>query len=182
MEYRMGWSMGNDEKHPAQVTEPPADIYQSGKPVISDPDCNALKKQFNDLNDRFLRLAADFENFRKRTARDREIIVQSANERFALDMLDVFDSLERAVRYDDAHLREGLIQIRELCSAALQRHGITPVDAFERKFNPAEHEAVAHIPSDKQDGVVIEEITRGYRMHDRVIRYAKVAVSKGKEN
>ena len=72
------------------------------------------KKAYADLNDRYLRLAADFENFRKRTARDREQSIALANERFAADVLEIVDNLERAQKADDAHLREGLGQIQQL--------------------------------------------------------------------
>jgi molecular chaperone GrpE len=146
-------------------------------------DSNALdeqKKAIAELNDRYLRLAADFENFKKRTARDRETITNLANERFAVDIIEVLDNFERAIKADDAHLREGIMQISHLLSSQLQRHGITPLDALNKPFNPAEHEAIAHVPSDEKEGIVVDEVARGYRMHDKVIRYAKVAVSKGK--
>jgi len=152
-----------------------------GSPSPAPSELDEQKKRYEDLNDRFMRLAADFENFRKRADRDRDNVVQFANERFAVDMLEVVDNLDRAVRSDDDHLSEGLMQIRELCSAILQRHGITPIDVMSKKFDPCEHEAIAHLPSEKEEGVVIDEIARGYRMNDKVIRYAKVAVSKGKE-
>jgi len=153
----------------------------NGSPAPAPSELDEQKKRYEDLNDRFMRLAADFENFRKRADRDRDNVVQFANERFAVDMLEVVDNLDRAVRSDDDHLSEGLMQIRELCSAILQRHGITPIDVMSKKFDPCEHEAIAHLPSEKEEGVVIDEIARGYRMNDKVIRYAKVAVSKGKE-
>jgi molecular chaperone GrpE len=145
--------------------------------ALSGPD--EQEKRYDELNDQYLRLAADFDNFRKRSARERETILHYANERFAVDMLEVIDNLDRAARSDDASLREGLVQIRELCAAVLQRHGITPIEVLTKKFDPAEHEAIAHVPSDFEEGVVIDEAARGYRMHDRVIRFAKVAVSKG---
>jgi len=152
-------------------------------PLSSQTDSTALdeqKKAFSELNDRYLRLAADFENFKKRTARDRETITNLANERFAVDIIEVLDNFERAIKTDDAHLREGIVQIQHLLSSQLQRHGITPVDALNKQFNPAEHEAIAHVPSEDAEGIVVDEVARGYRMHDKVIRYAKVAVSKGK--
>jgi len=83
------------------------------------------------MNDQYLRLAADFENFKKRSARDREILVSCANERFALDMLEVLDNFERAIKSDEAHLREGVQHIHQLLDARLQRNGITPVDALK---------------------------------------------------
>ena len=137
------------------------------------------KMAFAELNDRYLRLAADFENFKKRTARDREMTTNLANERFAVDIIEVLDNFERAIKTDDAHLREGIVQIQHLLYSQLQRHGITPLDALSKPFNPAEHEAIAHVPSEEKEGIVVDEVARGYRMHDKVIRYAKVAVSKG---
>jgi molecular chaperone GrpE len=175
--------MGEDENTPVDQTNTYAGGEQiSGQPVCSPQDLDTLKTQYNELHDRFLRLAADFDNFRKRTARDRESAKNYANEQLAVEMLEIVDNLERAERSEDTHLREGLVQIRELCSAILQRHGISPIDALAKKFDPAEHEAIAHIPSDKDEGMVIDEVARGYRMYEKVIRFAKVAVSKKKDN
>jgi molecular chaperone GrpE len=137
------------------------------------------KKAFAELNDQLLRLAADFENFKRRTARERESITTQANERFAVDLLEVADNFDRALKSDDAHLREGLLQIRQLFSSQLERHGITPIDSLKKPFNPAEHDAIAHVPSKEPEGTVIDEVSRGYRMHEKIIRHAKVAVSKG---
>jgi molecular chaperone GrpE len=164
---------------------------QNSKPDFNNeknslPECPPLvteldeqKKAYAELNDQFLRLAADFENFKKRTARDREHSISLANERSAIDILEVVDNLERALKSDDTHLREGILQIQQLLQEQLLRHGINPVDALKKPFNPAEHEAIAHITSDEKTGTVIDVVARGYRMHDKVIRYAKVAVSKG---
>ena len=182
MEHRMGCSMGEDANDPAEKDESSTGSgVATEQPVPPLSDIDDLRKQYDELNDRFLRLAADFDNFRKRTFREHETITNFANERFAVDMLDIVDNLERAERSEDTHLREGLVQIRELCSAILQRHGISPIDALAKKFNPAEHEAITHIPSDKDEGMVIDEVARGYRMHEKVIRFAKVAVSKKKD-
>ena len=138
------------------------------------------KKRYDALNDQFMRLAADFDNYRKRTARERETITQTANERFAVDILEVADNLERALKSDDGHLRDGVILIRQLLEGILARHGITPIDALKKPFNPTLHEAIVQIPTDEDAGIVVDEVARGYRMHEKVIRYAKVAVSKEK--
>jgi len=139
------------------------------------------KKKCVELNDRFLRLAADFDNYRKRIARDHETQIQLANERFAIDVLEIADNLERALRADDDHLRTGVDQIRQLLTGVLERHGITPIEALKTSFDPGVHEAVAHIPSDEGEGTVVDVVSPGYRMHNKVIRYAKVAVSNGKQ-
>jgi molecular chaperone GrpE len=144
-------------------------------------ELDELKKNNAELNDRFLRLAADFENFKKRTVRERETMVALANERFAVDILEVMDNVERALRADDAHLRKGVEQIHQLFTAQLQRYSISPIDSLKKQFDPAEHEAIAQIPSDEARGIIVDVVSPGYRMHDKVIRYAKVAVSNGNQ-
>ncbi|HSA37260.1 MAG TPA: nucleotide exchange factor GrpE [Methanoregula sp.] len=143
------------------------------------PEPNEQKKAFADLNDQFLRLAADFENFKRRTTRERDSVVALANERFAIDLLEVMDNFDRAIKSDDSHLREGLEQIRQLLNTQLQRHGIISIDSLNKPFNPIDHDAIAYVPSEEPEGMVINEIARGYRMNDKVIRHAKVVVSKG---
>ena len=144
-------------------------------------EIGAQKKAYAELHDQHLRLAADFENFKKRADREREALISLANERFAIDILEVVDNFERALKTDDTHLREGILQIRQLLNAQLLRNGIILLDAQKKQFNPAEHEAIAHINSEEPAGTVIDEVSRGYRMHNKVIRYAKVVVSKGNQ-
>jgi molecular chaperone GrpE len=150
-------------------------------PEPSSPSPEQLQREYAELNDRFLRLAADFENFRKRTARDLEARVKFAIEEFAIELLEVIDNFERAAQAEEAGASEGLLQIHKLFRTVLERHGIRPIESVGKRFNPAEHEAVASIVSDQEEGIVVEEFCPGYCMHDRVIRCAKVAVSKGKE-
>ena len=167
---------------PAGKPEEPEAPVTPESPPPQKGEGDAEKKRYEDLNDRYLRLAADFDNFRKRTDRERETITRVANERFAADILEIADNLERALKADDVHLRDGVAQIRALFADILARHGITPIDALQKPFDPALHEAIVHIPSDEETGVVIDEVSRGYRMHEKVLRYAKVAVSKGTNN
>ncbi len=150
-------------------------------PVETSAELAALQAAYEELNERYLRLAADFENYKKRSAKDLTYRVDAALEGLTCEMLEVFDNLERAERADREGLREGLAQIRKLFGAILERRGITPVECLNRRFDPAYHEAVAYIPSEADEGIVIDEITRGYCMNEKVIRCAKVAVSKGKE-
>jgi molecular chaperone GrpE len=173
--------MNDAERNPEQIGNdiPQATDNGPAEPVSEPTGPDQLKKDFAELNDQLLRLAADFENFRRRTARERESVVALANERFAIDLLEVVDNFDRALKSDDAHLREGLLQIRDLLNAQLQRHGITPIDSLNKPFNPAQHEAIAHVPSAEPEGTIIDEVARGYKMNEKVIRPAKVAVSKG---
>jgi molecular chaperone GrpE len=174
--------MNDAERDPNQAMNGTPDTTENPLPEpaqgTSGPD--EQKKAFAELNDQFLRLAADFENFKRRTSKERESIVSLANERFAIDLLEVVDNFDRALKSDDSHLREGLEQIRQLLGVQLQRHGIMPIDSLNKPFNPTEHEAIAHIPSDEPEGTIVDVVAKGYKMNEKVIRYAKVAVSKGK--
>jgi len=173
--------MNDAERDPGQEGNGTLDTPENAlpEPIAGTPELDEQKKAFEDLNDQFLRLAADFENFKRRTSRERESIVALANERFAIDLLEVVDNFDRALKSDDSHLREGLEQIRQLLGDQLQRHGIVAIESLNKLFNPLEHEAIAHVPSAEPEGTVINEVAKGYRMNDKIIRYAKVAVSKG---
>jgi molecular chaperone GrpE len=176
--------MNDAERDPDQTTTSTLDDTedQLSHAVSGIPEQDEQNKAFAELNDQFLRLAADFENFKRRTSKERESIVALANERFAIDLLEVVDNFDRALKSDDSHLREGLEQIRQLFGVQLQRHGIMPIDSLNKPFNPVEHEAIALVPSGEPEGTVIDEVTKGYRMNEKVIRHAKVAVSKGNQN
>lgn len=164
------------EEKPA-AEEPPVTTVEE-TPV--DPVAE-LTKKYEEANDRYLRLVAEFENYKKRTQRDAENTVRYANEKFARDMLDVLDNFERALKGGDDDLRSGLEQIHKLYLSVLSRNGVEPMNAEGSQFDPNRHEAVAHIPSDAPEGTVVDEAIRGYTMHDKVLRYAKVAVSRGNE-
>jgi len=174
--------MNDAERDPEQAENGTLDTPETPLPqsFSGNPELDKQKKAFADLNDQFLRLAADFDNYKRRTLRERESIVAQANERFAIDLLEVVDNFDRALKSDDSHLREGLEQIRQLLGVQLQRHGIMPIDSLNKPFNPLQHEAIAHVPSGEPDGMVIDEVAKGYTMNEKVIRHAKVAVSKGK--
>ena len=149
--------------------------------ACTDSGTDPLREELKELNERYLRLAADFENYRKRTERDLDTHIRYAIEKFAVELIEVIDNFDRAITSENSKTQEGLEQISKLFRTLLEQHGITPVVSVGEKFNPAEHEAVVCIPSEQEEGMVIEEFCKGYRMHDKIVRCAKVAVSKGKE-
>jgi molecular chaperone GrpE len=173
--------MNNAERDPDQEENGTLDATENPlpEPVAGIPELDEQKKALSELNDQFLRLAADFDNYKRRISKERESVVALANERFAIDLLEVVDNFDRALKSDDSHLREGLEQIRQLFNAQLQRHAIMPIDSLNKPFNPMEHEAIAHVPSGEPEGTVVDEVAKGYKLNEKVIRYAKVAVSKG---
>jgi molecular chaperone GrpE len=128
------------------------------------------------------RVAADFDNFRKRQVREREQQAIAANERLVLDLLPVFDALELAVDAFDNHeadkVREGVAYVHRALLAALERAGATTIDPYGSPFDPAEHEALLAQPDPTVDeGVVLQVHQRGFRLGDRVIRPARVVIA-----
>lgn len=153
---------------------------EPSKKMDAGPD-DEFKAEIAALNDKYLRLAADFDNFRKRSAKESSERAERAVENFAVEILEVSDNIGRALKADESKLREGVEQIQKILTKILQNHSISPINSLNEKFDPELHEAIAYVPSDNEDGTVIDEVIRGYCMKDKVIRCARVAVSKGKK-
>jgi len=136
-------------------------------------------------SDRFLRLAAEFDNYKKRTAREFEDIIKRANVRLLRELVDIVDNFERAMSADaedHSHkaYRQGVELIYNQLSALLTKEGITPIDAVGKPFDPHYHEAVMQSASDEYDeGTVMQEIQKGYCIGDKVLRHSRVIVSSG---
>ena len=128
------------------------------------------------------RVAADFDNFRKRTVRDQESLIGRAHERLVKELLPVLDDLERALaaaaEHEEAKLEEGVRLVHRELSHVLQKEGLVPVET-DGKFDPHEHEALLTQPSEAEEGAILEVIQKGYRLGDRVLRPARVVVSAG---
>ncbi len=173
-----GEEMMNQEKdeEPASPESPVSP--EESPPKEEKSPLEVIQAEFDDLNDRYLRLAADFDNFRKRSARDTEYRVSMVLEKFARDILDVADSLERALTAEGGN-HEGISQIMKLLENVLSRQGITSFESVNETFDPAKHEAIAYVPSVLDEGLVCDEVCKGYLLNEKVIRCAKVAVSQG---
>ena len=137
-----------------------------------------LRSEYDELNDKYLRLAADFENFRKRSVRDTEHQIHRSIGSFARDMLEVADSFDRALDAEGGK-HEGLIQIQKLLIQVLKKQRIEAFEAVGEKFDPARHEAIAMVPSPKEEGLICDQVCRGYCLGDKIIRPAQVVVSQG---
>jgi molecular chaperone GrpE len=144
----------------------------------------AAKADAADLKDKWLRLNAEFDNFRKRTAKERLELLQFAGENVLKNMLPVLDDMERAIannaKTDDiAVVREGFHLIHSKLLHILGSQGVKPMaDAKGQPFDTDRHEAItkAPAPSDDLKGKVIDVVENGYTLHDKVVRYAKVVV------
>lgn len=138
------------------------------------------------LNDRLLRLHAEFENYKKRVARERGEFVRFANEGLLLELLPVVDSLEHAATttrsgIDAQGVAEGLDVIRRLFQATLEKAAVKSIEALGHEFDPNFHQAVAQVEStDGRDNIVVEEVRKGYLLEGRLLRPAMVKVSKAK--
>ncbi len=131
-------------------------------------------------DDRLLRLAADFENYKKRAARERQEYVKLANERLLAELLPVLDDLERALtaaeQHEEAQLEDGVRLVHRSLATLLERHGITAIET-DGKFDPHVHEALLSQPSEAEEGSVIDVVQKGYKLGDRVVRPARVVVA-----
>jgi molecular chaperone GrpE len=139
-----------------------------------------------ELQERYLRLVAEFDNFRKRTEREMTEFKRRAADDVLLALLEVVDNLDRALETssggEPSDLREGVNAIRAQMGAILQREGIEPIEACGQAFDPFEMEAVMRMPSDEAaEGEVVRELQKGYRGRGYVLRPSKVIVSAGRQ-
>jgi molecular chaperone GrpE len=111
-------------------------------------------------------------------------LIDSANETLILDILSVADSFEEALKLEVTEenleaVKEGNRKIYKQLMSILEKNGLTPIEAFGKKFDPFEHEAIVRLDSDEDEDVIVEEVQKGYKLNSKVIRPAKVCVSKG---
>ncbi|MDD3731231.1 MAG: nucleotide exchange factor GrpE [candidate division Zixibacteria bacterium] len=146
-----------------------------------------LKNRVAELEDRLLRSLADFDNYKKRTVRQFEDIIRSANDKLLIEILEIVDNFERALSHDHDKtdfkaFRKGTELIYNQIMGLLKKYDVEPVNAVGQPFDPGRHEAMMQVESDKYpEGVVAMEISKGYRQGNRILRYSKVAVSSGKK-
>jgi molecular chaperone GrpE len=169
---------------------PPADSMSETPATEPDP-MEALRARVAELEDQRLRALAEVDNTRKRLNRQMDEALRSANDRLLVEMLEVVDNFDRALKHTDGNgasddvkaVRSGMELIYNQMMGVLSRYDVRPMESVGRAFDPTYHEALAHIESaDFDEGVVAAEINRGYMIGARVLRHARVAVSKGVPN
>jgi molecular chaperone GrpE len=155
------------EEH--QVTEPEEGV-----------DVDALLAERDQLFDRLQRLAAEFDNFRKRSARDQAAFAERANERIVKELIPILDDLGRALEaaseHEEAKLEEGVRLTHRALADLLAKEGLAEIET-DGKFDPHVHEALLSQPSDAEEGSVIEVVQKGYKLGDKVLRPARVVVA-----
>jgi molecular chaperone GrpE len=147
-------------------------------------ELEGLQRERDELLDTLQRVQAEFDNYRKRAARDQQSLVTRAHERLVKELLPVLDDLERALEAAEAHeeakLEEGVALVTRALGEVLRKEGLEEI-SVDGKFDPHVHEALLSQPSEADEGSVIEVIQKGYRLGDRVIRPARVVISSGSD-
>jgi molecular chaperone GrpE len=140
----------------------------------------ALQAERDELFDRLQRLAAEFDNFRKRNARENAALAERANERLVKELIPILDDLGRALEaaseHQEAKLEEGVRLVHRSLADLLRKEGLAEIQT-DGKFDPHVHEALLSQPSDAEEGSVIEVVQKGYKLGDKVLRPARVVVA-----
>ena len=146
-----------------------------------DPRIALLTEELAQAKDKYLRLSAEFDNYRKRTLNEKYELIKAAGEDVIKSLLPVIDDFDRtfeamATQADVKVLREGTELIYDKFLSVLKSKGLSAIDVTDKDFDPDIHEAVAKIPSDDKKGKAIDVIQKGYSLNDKIIRYPKVVV------
>lgn len=166
-----------------RIETPEAPAPEQSESAAGDPA--QLQKERDDYYDRLLRKTAEFDNYRKRTDRERLQLAEAAAADLIKELLPLVDDLERAIKADAgndaaAPILRGVELIHRQLLDTLRKRGATPIEALGADFDPHFHMAVAHEPAEgRRDGEVIEEFSRGYMLGDRLLRPSMVKVAKG---
>ena len=171
----------NEEKAPenaaSEETTNDADEQETSQEEQSPED------KIAELNDKYLRLYSEFDNYRKRTSKERLELFKTAGQDIMVDLIPVLDDFERALQNMDKKgdvktIRKGVDLVYNKFKNSLESKGLKPFKSVETEFDPEIHDAITKIPapSKKLKGKVVDEIEKGYKLNDKVIRYAKVVV------
>lgn len=170
----------NEQESTGAATEPQpeADAREAQESPLE-----AVRREKDALQDRLLRTAAEFDNYRKRVDRDRRDQAEAATADAIAGLLPIIDDLERALKTpssgDTESFRKGIELIHQQMLELLRKRGVKPIEAVGTDFDPRYHQAVVHETSpDHREGEVIEEFARGYKLGDRLLRPAMVKVAK----
>lgn len=155
------------------------------EPVAEETAMAKLEEELAEQKDKYLRLMAEFDNFRRRTAKERLELIQTAGKDVIVSLLDVLDDCDRAEKQlngndDIAVQKEGILLVFNKLRSNLQQKGVKVMESIQTDFDVEKHEAITEIPAPTEElkGKVIDEVTKGYFLNDKLIRFAKVVVGK----
>ncbi len=172
-----------------QVNETPennsgADVNTDENQATGESELEKLKAELEAGKDKYLRLVAEFDNFRRRSAKERIELAQTAGREVIQDLLEVLDDSDRAQKQldssDGKEVKEGVTLVFNKLRSLLQSKGLKPMEAIGKDFDPDLHEAITEIPAPTKElkGKVVDEVVKGYYLNDKIIRHAKVVVGK----
>ncbi len=175
------------DTHEGQPSAEAAEIKdKANKEAAEDdkkPKEQVLQEKVDELNDKYLRLYSDFDNYRKRTHKERLELSRTVSAEVITDLLPVMDDFERAIKstadaQDCNAVKEGVNLIFNKFRGILEKKGVKAIDAIGQEFNTDFHEAITFIPaqSEEQKNKIVDEIEKGYMLGDKVMRYSKVVI------
>jgi len=160
-------------------------VAEENSETTCEDDKASLEAQIAELKDKHLRLFSEFDNFRKRTTKERIELFKTANADLMLDLLPIIDDFDRAMKSfqgteDVESIKEGIELVRNKFHSTLERKGLKCMDSQGKEFDTDFHEAITEIPAPTKDlkSKVVDVVEKGYMLNDKVIRYAKVVVGK----
>ena len=179
--------MEEKEINSQETTEQVENGAENAPEVENEPlsELDQTKAELAEQKDKFLRLMAEFDNYKRRTAKERMDLIQTAGKDVIVSLLDVLDDCDRAEKQltasdDIAVQKEGIQLVFNKIRTTMQSKGLNPMESIGKDFDVELHEAITEVPvpDDKQKGKVIDEVTKGYFLNDKIIRFAKVVVGK----
>lgn len=187
-----------DALNPETVTEENTSVEVEGKEKKKkglfskkkDSETEILSKQLeeailakSEMHDRYLRLYSEFDNYRKRTNKDKLELIKNASEEMIKSLLPVVDDFERAIKIasnsESDAITEGVLLIYSKLMTLLKQKGVSAIESIGKPFDTDFHEAITNVPAshESEKGLVIDEVEKGYLLNDKIIRYAKVVVA-----
>jgi molecular chaperone GrpE len=156
-----------------------------GEDLETEDELEKLRGEIQEQKDKYLRLFAEFDNFKRRNAKERIELIQTAGKEVIISLLDVLDDCDRAEKQlqqgqNAEEARDGVQLVFNKLRSVLQSRGLRPMESMHTDFDVEKHEAIAEIPAPSPDlkGKVLDEVIRGYYLNDKIIRFAKVIVGK----
>jgi len=173
----------DDDPQPDEITDTEEPEEETKETAEIEEETSVLQKELLESKDKYLRLAAEFDNYRKRTLREKMDLIQNAGESLLKDILPVVDDFDRGIEVaskaeDMDAVRTGMNLIYNKLKDFLSNHGVKEIEAINEPFDTDWHEAITNIPapSDDMKGMIIDVIQKGYTLNDKIIRYPKVVV------
>ena len=155
------------------------------EPVTDESELEKLRAELEEQKDKFLRKVAEFDNYKRRNARERIELIQTAGKEVITDMLDVLDDCDRAQKQiensdDVGEIKQGVMLVFSKLRNMLTARGLKPMETMGKEFDPDLHEAITEIPAPSKEmkGKIVDEVMKGYYLNDKIIRHAKVVVGK----